>query len=80
MPQFQVTLGAVASVPLGLSEPPTCQGGQHKRSDHIASAGFALQAENKYLVSQLPQVNTVLRCPKVTFQENIRFHTKDDSI
>lgn len=29
-----------------------CQGGQHKRSDHIASAGFALQAQNKYLVSQ----------------------------
>ena len=28
-----------------------CQGGQHKRSDHISSAQFALQEQNKYLVS-----------------------------
>lgn len=79
MPQFQVTLGAAAWATLGFAEMPTCQGGQHKRSDHIASVEFALQAENKYLVSQVPQADTVLRCPKVTFQNIPRLHTKDYS-
>ncbi len=67
---------AVASEPPGLSGTPTCQGGQHKRSDHIAWAGLALQAESKHHVSEVPQVHTVRRRH---ISDYLRFHTKGDS-
>lgn len=40
---------------LDFSKVPACQGSQHKRSDHIASTRFALQAKRECLILQLPQ-------------------------
>lgn len=60
LPPLFTPLRTAASLPLGFLETPTCQGGQHKQSDHIVSDGFALPAESKYLVSQLCQFSQIL--------------------
>lgn len=69
LPPLFTPLRTAASLPLGFLETPTCQGGQHKRSDHIVSDGFALPAESKYLVSQLCQIYQILLHFKTTQSE-----------
>lgn len=69
LPPLFTPLRTAASLPLGFLETPTCQVGQHKRSDHIVSDWFALPAESKYLVSQLCQIYQILLHFKTTQSE-----------
>lgn len=52
---------------LAFQKTPAGRGAQRKRSGRIASAGFALRAEN--LFSLVPRANSLLRCPQVTCQK-----------